>query len=50
MLEEFFTIVGRENPKDCDSRIIPCGCVTRNLAHSNARVPPAAHPREVRRV
>jgi 8-oxo-dGTP pyrophosphatase MutT (NUDIX family) len=42
MPEEFFTVVGRKDPRDPQSEIIVGGCVTRHLAHSPARIPHAA--------
>jgi len=41
-MEEFFTIVGPVDVKDPSSDIVIQGCVTRNLAHSPARVPHAS--------
>lgn len=41
-MEEFFTVVGPKEYKDPQSEIIVQGCVTRNLAHSPARIPHAS--------
>ncbi len=41
-MDEFFTIVAREKREDPTSEIVPCGCVTRRLAHSQARIPHAS--------
>lgn len=40
-MDEFFTIVGHDNPTDATGRIRPYGCVARALAHSSARIPHA---------
>lgn len=41
-MEEFFTVVGPIDYKDPQSEIVVQGCVTRNLAHSSAKVPHAS--------
>lgn len=41
-MEEFFTVVGPKNYKGDQSEIVIQGCVTRNLAHSPARIPHAS--------
>ncbi len=40
-MDEFFTLVSRRNPCDPSSEILIGGCVTRDVAHSHARVPHA---------
>jgi 8-oxo-dGTP pyrophosphatase MutT (NUDIX family) len=41
VMKEFFLVVGPEDTKNYTGEIIPYGCVARDLAHSDARVPHA---------
>ncbi|MGH9935847.1 MAG: hypothetical protein ACREAM_06340, partial [Blastocatellia bacterium] len=43
MWEEYFTVVKKVEEKDpVKTKVIPCGCVSRDIAHSPAKVPHAS--------